>query len=817
MKAIIEQCRAALRVGDKKMYSDLKRKLPMFLFQAGSVAESLNGRGERGTWRKQEHIKLNGLVMVDLDKMGGNLCLEPGNQELQNYYEAVIHRHVGHMGILLVHITPSGCGLRIVAQADPERGNLFDNAKYISDIVGCKPDLACKDSSRGSFAVTAADILYLDEKIFDYDNDEYDKKFGPAYRTGGSRTAAADTTGTNSTDKPTFGHGGNNTDTPMEKPSEEKEGDRGKDIGVTLEQNDDGEYCFKGQPFKNIIDAYWKHEGGRPSVGERHTRVLQMANRLRYICDNNADNLFRVIDHCGLDDGEVRSICDSACAYKMAPFFPPSLRAVLQSLPKRESDREGAGEGAGEDDESRAAAGTFATGTRIDYQGWWERLRPLCNDPLRDAIAPLADEIKMGGTLAAYAMFGTYLTRCYWKHYDGEQRRLSYLVYIIGDAASGKSFAVRLDKLIMEPMKVADKAGREWEQQYKEDREQREASTKKSREAAQEIMHPVIRYIPSTISNAMLYSRLRDAREKIDGHDVHLHLYTFEAELATALRVQQGSWAGKLDLECKSFQNEEAGVDYAWAQSANGLYQVNWNQVVTGTPDAMRRKIKPATVLDGLVTRLAIFRMPEEHYTMIDRQAKTRDFNAESRLRSWGYRLETLKGELVCPQLVDLAYEWCERKAREAEMNGDVVADYFRKRVPFYIVRYGLVHAVLENYDRLSKLQDEGKPLTVPITKKTLQFAELIGDFIYEMQIRQFGEMVFNALENQKKDFVPRQRLSKHTEAYNRLPKVFTTEDVVNIFNCSSNAASQQCSRLKQRKYIKLLGKGKFKKLIMKI
>ena len=138
----------------------------------------------------------------------------------------------------------------------------------------------------------------------------------------------------------------------------------------------------------------------------------------------------------------------------------------------------------------------------------------------------------------------------------------------------------------------------------------RASSSKNAKEAAPEQQHPVIRYVPSTISNAQLYTRLTDAVDKdcqdAWGEPLHLHLYTYEAELATALRAQSGgAWAAKLDLECKSFQNEEAGVDYKNEGSTNGIIQVNWNQVVTGTPDAMRRKIRKSTVLDGLVTRLS--------------------------------------------------------------------------------------------------------------------------------------------------------------------------------------------------------------------
>lgn len=783
----------------KQRLGDLKRRLPLFVFMAGDITPSISAHGEEDTWRRQENVILNGLYMLDLDDV----------EDPRATYEQLITHYIGRFDILLVHVTPSQHGLRIVAKADPEVGNLADNQRRLADALGFKPDEACKDSSRGSFCPTSEDILYINNEIFEYQNDEYDKKFGDAYRHGNSHGAAVNSVYTPVSNKTADG----NVAAAVGQGEPHAQGAT-EQTESGLETNEDGEPTFKGIPFKDIVAEYWRLEGGHPVTGERHTKVLSMANRLRYITDNNADELLRVIDYCGLPDAEVKQICASACAYKMAPFMPPRIRAILKNLSACGTTEGGAAGGTGAD-KLGGGNGHAEDGIGIDYRKWWKRLQGVLNDPLRDVCASVPDESKMGAALAGLAMLGTYLTRCWWLHYDGEQRRLSFLVYILGDAASGKSFAVKLDKLIMEAMKSADKAGREWEQQYKEDRLQRETSSKKAKEAAQEIKHPVIRYVPSTLSNAMLYARLRDAKELIDGEEVHLHLFTFESELATALRVQTGSWAGKLDLECKSFQNEEAGVDYANNQSANGLYQVNWNQVITGTPDAMQRKIKPGTVLDGLVTRLALFVMPSRNFEMLDPKPPMREHESEARLRAWGYRLEALHGQLHCQKLVDEAYAWCADMTREAEMNNDVVADYFRKRVPMYIVRYGLVYAVLDNIDRLEAMQQQGQPLEVPITKKTLEFARLMGDFIYYMQIRQYGEMVRQALENQAKDFQPRVRQTLNSELYNKLPRCFNVKKVSEIFSLSNKAAFSQINRWKEKKWVKPSGKrGEYKKII---
>lgn len=780
--------RLAANAGDKDKVAALKKKLPLFIFMAGRIEESTNAKGVKDTWRKQEHTYLNGLVMIDFDHVAEtrNGCFEIAHN--------IIAKFGGERGILLVHVTPSGKGLRFVCKACKADGNLADNAQRYAGQFGLTLDEACKDSSRGSFVCTKEDIIYMNPEIFEYEDKNFDDEFGKTYRMGNSAPA----------------HGGKARRAPKQKtPAQNGEKtqqdtpkgelDVQEDLTKYLEFNEQHEPCYNGVPFTRIVEEYWKQDGGKPSVGERHTRVLSMANRLRYIAGNHPQALLRVIDHCGLPDAEVQDICDSACAYKMAPFFPPRLRSILEAVG---AGRRGVATDQGAGEESAP----------VDYEGYWRRLSPLLHGAFADACEPLPDNIKLAGVLAAGAMFGTYLTRLWWQHYDGQERRLSFLAYFIGNAASGKSFTLDLDKLIMEPMRSADNAGREWERKYKEDKQKRATSSAAQKKQAEDIKHPVIRYVPSTISNAMLYQRLADAVETVNGEPMHLHLYTCEAELATALRVQQGSWAGKLDLECKSFQNEFAGVDYKNEGSCNGIFQVNWNQVISGTPDAMNRKIKPTTILDGLVTRLALFVMPDSNFTMIKKKRALRDHEAEVRLRTWGHKLDKLWGEVKCEKLVDAAYEWCAERARQAELENDTVADYFRKRVPMYMVRYGIVYNIMRDFEYVSK-QDATKGIKLRITKQDLQFAELIGDFIYYMQIRQYGEMVRVALENQTRDFVPRQRQTRNADAFNKLPSEFTLKEAQNVLCLSNNAARQFLSRITKAGYVERLKQGVYRKL----
>ena len=801
-----EKKSAELEAGIKlheKEAARLKRSLPGAIFQ-GSIMETHSAKGNLGHWRKQSAVKLNGLYMCDFDHVENPYDTwralwfkpdpsgAPTDQVEQLRQQAAF---CNELGIVLAYITPSGHGLKVVAMADCERGNIADNQAWLSTQLGWQCDEACKDASRRSFLPQMTDILYIDkENLFNYDNKEFENKYGEIYRRGNSRrtrhaadgSAAADVhTGVSAPAPAGQDTGGNREEAKPEETGP-----------ATIETNDDGQFCFKHVPYSAIEAEYWRQNGGEPTVGERHTRMLKFFGRLRYICDNNPEIIVRVAEHRGLGDEELRNIAGSACALKLYSVPPKDFRAVLESV--------------GIQTAVQRTSREIMEQPEIDYDYWWQRLQPLLVPGFEEAAAGVPDNVKMGAVLAAGAMFGTYLTRCSFEHYDGKMLRLSFIVYIVGEAASGKSFIIDLDRQIMACMKQSDKPGREWERQYKEDKARRSTSSKAQKQDAQDIKHPVIRYVPSTISNAKLYQRLTDAYD--GGCDMHLHLYTLESELATALRVQQGSWAGKLDLELKSFQNEEAGVDYANEQSVNGLIQVNWNQVISGTMDAMQRKVKPVNILDGYATRLAVFLMPSADFAMLDRKQVRRSQAQREALKLWGYRLDGLHGEINAAKLVNAAYDWVSRKTDEARENNDLILDYFRKRVPIYMVRYGIVHAMLNDYEHFKR---EGK---LNITEKSIKFAELIGDFILYMQIYLFGQQVEDAMKRVKESFVPRQVKTKTRELFNALPEEFSISMLQSAAGNSTKInAYGIIKRWKNSGYIQKSSSGKYKKLIKKL
>ena len=152
---------------------ELKDNLTAFIFSCREFDENITAKGTPFRHRRLAGCHLNGLVMLDIDHVDNPMEVWDKlqkNEELMKITK-------------LVHITSSKKGVRVVFTGDASVGNLADNQIwYISALGGYKPDASCLDATRNSFAPLEEDILYIDDTIFDYYDEEFDKKYTADYR-----------------------------------------------------------------------------------------------------------------------------------------------------------------------------------------------------------------------------------------------------------------------------------------------------------------------------------------------------------------------------------------------------------------------------------------------------------------------------------------------------------------------------------------------------------------------------------------------------------------------------------------------------------
>ena len=173
---------------------------------------------------------------------------------------------------------------------------------------------------------------------------------------------------------------------------------------------------FKGRPYSEIIDAWWKRNGGVPQEGERNVKLYQLAVSLRAICDNNKSLLMQVMPRLGLEEQELHAIVESACKET-----PKGVSKMLASILSEEGDSLSSGSVPGERlAEESMSQRLWDWGKQIEgLMGDYPILKDICKGLKRNQY-PAA--MFVGGGLMM-----TLMTRCTYRFYHRpeELRRLN--------------------------------------------------------------------------------------------------------------------------------------------------------------------------------------------------------------------------------------------------------------------------------------------------------------------------------------------------------------------------------------------------------
>ena len=728
----------------------LKRKLPAFIFQA-TFDETTSKTGKVGRWRKQSATRLTGLVVMDVDHV----------ENPRGVFDNVIMKECKNVknGILLVYITPSGHGLKIVFKAREEWGNLIDNMHAMSKVLGgVEVDESGKDSSRMSYVCKESDILYLDKELFTYENKAFSERYTALYRDGHSQATNED---------------GGDLSTALEVTS-------GLSSRLSEAHGEiSEEKSFKGLPYTTIIDAWWKRNGGVPQEGERNVKLYQLAVSLRAICDNNRQLLMQVMPRLGLEEQELHAIVESACKEPPKGLSKP-MREVLESL--------------GVSPNAQASAVTSESIISQKLWEWGTQIEALSEDYplLKDICKGLKRNQYPAAMFVAGGLMMTLMTRCTYRFYHRpeELRRLNNSTLIIGDPASGKSFATRLFKLLAAPIVAADKVGKDAINAYREQMRTKGANKEKPKKPK-----VVVRIHPARTSNAQFIQDMVNAKEEVDGEPMQLHMLTFDTELDNTLSLQKGgAYIDKQALQLKAFHNEEDGQAYSNVDSVFQEFFVIWNYIYTGTPIALKKMVNEQNFGSGLATRLTCIPLPATNFQMMARES-TVDYESDNRLKAWAEKLDRMKGELSVQKIVDELYDWTARRMADAEENESKADEMLLKRCAYHGLNFAAPFIVMRHWD---KMHQEGNYWCGEFETDEVDWrlAELIVNIQYACQRHYFGAMAEAYFDNKLKDAnVNLQRKQKTLEGFSRLPEVFTSEDVMRCFNLSSDGAVRSKTR----------------------
>ncbi|MBO4613411.1 MAG: hypothetical protein J5671_09645 [Bacteroidaceae bacterium] len=754
-----------LRQADKMQEAQkVKESLPAIIFVADHFSESVNKFGQKGAWRCQPSSHLNGLAVLDADHL---------TEKPAQIFTRWTPEHLKELGIYLVFITSSEEGVKVVFKARPEWGNLIENVRMMGRELGLPVDESGKDSSRASFVPSelAGDILYYDgDGMFNCDGSQYDSLFGEAYRRGESAGSKV-----------------NGTDA---KPG-----------SLAVHTFRISEHTYKGVPMQKIVDCWVGRE--LPQEGERHKTSLCLADELRYICDSDPELIEGVlraqswVNDIVRERGEnVAQTVKSALAYKEEKRIPPRMYHALRE--------------AGVDVESGISK------NQLPYEKWAESLKKMKLGCYKSAISYIDNPlIYPGGIITSGGMYDTLLTNCWYTDWQGIQHRLNGIFLAIGDPASGKGFAVEQDDAIMNVMREADKTGRIAEREYKEGLQERSTSQKEQKKDALKRPDDMVRYCPVKTSNAVLYRRMENsAIEMPDGTSFYHHLYTFASELLSIVNAR-GSFQEKRDLMLHSFHNELNGVDYSNTESVNAIIPVFYNLVATGTGSSLSKFVHAGNIGDGMSTRMSCFIMPKGQFKMRPLRSKPRSERGMNEMRMWGRRFDALQGEIKgLKKLVDHIYHIVALKAEEANNQGDEITVTMCMRMQDKLMAICIPQVISTQ----KSWEQFRHTMTAKVTKQHLEFATLMFDVLLTCEDALFGLLWQDYFNKEYQTVQPRITYDKTSQNFKRLPEIFTTADVMDIWGFTSNVtASAKCKQMVDHCQAQKLKRGQYQKLVSTI
>ena len=771
---------------------DLKKTLPVFTFccyefdEVKRKKKDKDGKMVEVTERPRQLIycHLNGLVMLDIDHVENPMEIWEKLQQNEQLMQRVV----------LVHITSSGHGIRIIFTADIKDGNLADNIIVFAAALGYKADSSCIDATRNSFAPKEDEILFIDEeRLFTYYDEEFDKKYTPMYRDKKTQPLYHQFPVDGSTAV------ANSAKATAVASKNAEQGDR----NVSEVDAQSIPMKWRGYDVQSIIDARYADKLPCAADSNRHTESLKLATDLLLMLDGDKTAVQRIVEAqpwvmeiIEERDENVGQTVQSAaeCVAQKEKKYASSLpskamqEAVEKVIGKRYHDLISS-----TPNPSSQEDGSYASSeANINHWLWeWgEMIEALAEDYpiLKDICKGLKKNQYPAAMFVGDGLLMTLMTRCTYRFYHRpeELRRLNNSTLIIGDPASGKSFATRLFKLLAAPIVAADKVGKDAINAYRELMKTKGANKEKPKKPK-----VVVRVHPARTSNAQFIQDMVNAVEVVDGEEMQLHMLTFDTELDNTVTVQKGgSWIDKFSMELKAFHNEEDGQAYSNVDSILQDFIVTWNFIYTGTPIALKKKVNEQNFGSGLATRLTCIPLPATNFEMMDRESHV-DYESDARLKAWAEKLDRMKGELTIQKIVDELYEWTARRMMDAAENDSKADEMLLKRCAYHGLNFSAPFIVMRHWDKMHQDGDYwcGEFETDEVDWK---LAELITNIQFACQRHYFGAMAEAYFDNKLKDAsVNVQRRQKTFDAFARLPETFTTDDVMRCFGLKNNTSAR--------------------------
>ena len=672
------------------------------------------------------------------------------------------------LGIVLVHKTPSGEGLRLVFVI-PQGMGLVEGQQWLAQQIGLSEfDEACKDLARCSFAVPEEYVLYCNESELFKEQQPHPQPLSkgegsdmlqdnpaqphpqPLSKGEGSDMLQDTPTSANTVPVKTpaehstplslgEGNGGEAPSTPLSF---------GEGLGVRLLFVFD--LCREQAGLKDVdINARGsRHNSLLAILSVGAARLLSEAEAMAVVAQRMPD-FFKEPDCRQLIHDFYAKYHDDS---KMMSATVQRINARAEQLAKQQQSKDDKAQEEESEEETTEAATTQSANAFPD-------IPPIPG--LKQSLTGVPEQMRMPALCALLPMAASYADDVTFRYCDGREQRLGLMSIVVGEQASGKSVCKDIIDLWRGPMDEDDEQGRRKEDEWKKKRKNRRANEKLDPEP-----EVLIRDVPITISCSTLLKRLKNAQ----GHT----LYSFCSELDTLRKTNgAGSWSSKYDIYRLAFDHDEWGQDYNSDQAESGMVSVGYNWTILGTYGALGKCFKGENIENGLSSRVIVAEMPDSAFAPMPMFQDRKDRDAQAILEAVN-TLRAKHGFIDTPRLRKAIAQWVEDKRQQAMERIDRVMDTYRRRAAVIGMRCGVVACLLSGEKE---------------TKHVIDFALMMAEYVLLEQCRLFGDVLRKQYAADADDT---RRNSKNRAVFDRLADTFTSHDILAL----KNDVSDQTARM---------------------
>ena len=489
---------AAYQAGD----TQAKAKLPAVCW----TGRTLTGK------RKAADMQPTQYIICDID----HLKVKP----FKAWEHILEHKRDGYdYKIRLVHVTPSGNGLRLVVKATQPFPTIIEHMEWLDSELHLSElgdyDTCVKDVSRLSFIVPRSYIIYYDQQLF-MDDDTF---------------------------------------APIKAEAQPAQTSRKTDVDYDAIREKYSEIEFRGHKVRDIASKYISVMG-EPQEGERHNFYNLLVKNFRHICENNPRKVFAVLPRFTDDDAMCLSQCQSICKSNTMSALPKDFYFFLKDNGYYEKQLV-----------SDSEVEEYMMDEPTEEKEKLPKMPPI----FRELLGMAPPDFVFPAMQALLPIMGTltsHLRTEYWL--DQREHSTQFFSVIYAGSGMGKGFVERYIDLLTSDLQLRDLLCSERENLYN-----RIVNKNKKNDKDPDNPRVTLRIIEPKCSEA-------DFLEKQQANKGH-HMFTYAAEMDQWRKGVRAAGGNKDDMLRIAWDNGFYGQNFKSTNTFKGRIRLYWNVLITGT------------------------------------------------------------------------------------------------------------------------------------------------------------------------------------------------------------------------------------------